>query len=184
MPFVPWNATFQRRTKTHNREAPTFSALLGTIQSAHSAVKGASQVQCKQFLLRARLKLCKNARRPVVSYPPEKLQLVDIDAERKFLWESAQNAVARRAGSTLYRGDGVRQTLVVILSGEEMGEHESPQEGFLHVIEGKIRLHGKDRSWDIAAGQLFPVPPEKHSVTALEDTVLTLTVLRQSIMNP
>lgn len=118
-----------------------------------------------------------------MSYPPEQLQLVDLDAEQEVLWEAAKNAVARRAGSTVYRGDGVRQTLVVILSGEHMAEHESPQEGFLHVLEGRVRLNGDNRSWEIAAGQLFPIPPEKHSVTALDDTVLTLTVLRQSVIN-
>lgn len=118
-----------------------------------------------------------------MSYPPEQLQLVDLNAERTVLWEAANTAVARRAGSTVYRGEGVRQTLVVILSGEQMAEHESPQEGFIHVLEGKVRMNGHDRSWEIAAGQLLPVPPEKHSVTALEDSVLTLTVLRQSVIN-
>ena len=118
-----------------------------------------------------------------MSYPPEQLQLVDLDDEREILWDAARAAVARRAGSTVYRGDGVRQTLVVIFSGEQMAEHESPQEGFVHVLEGKVRLNGDNRSWEIAAGQLLPVPPEKHSVTALEDSVLTLTVLRQSVIN-
>ena len=116
-----------------------------------------------------------------MSYPPEQLQLVDLKDEREVLRDAATNAVARRAGSTVYRGRGIRQTLVVILSGEHMAEHESPQEGFIHVLEGKVRLNGDDRSWEISAGQLFPVPPEKHSVTALEDSVLTLTVLRQEI---
>ena len=118
-----------------------------------------------------------------MSYPPAQLQLVDLNAEQEVLRDAANNAVARRAGSTVYRGDGVRQTLVVILAGEEMAEHESPQEGFVHVLEGKIRLNGDNRSWEISTGQLFPVPPEKHSVTTLEDTVLTLTVLRQSVIN-
>ena len=90
-----------------------------------------------------------------MSYPPAQLQLVDLNAEQEVLRDAANNAVARRAGSTVYRGDGVRQTLVVILAGEEMAEHESPQEGFVHVLEGKIRLNGDNRSWEISAGQLF-----------------------------
>ena len=118
-----------------------------------------------------------------MSFPPEQLQLVDLESERKILQDAARNAVARRAGSTIYRGDGVRQTLVVILKGEEMAEHESPQEGFVHVMEGKVRLKGQGRSWEIHSGHLLPLPPEKHSVLALEDSVLTLTVLRQSVIN-
>ena len=118
-----------------------------------------------------------------MSYPPKELVLVDLEAERKVLWDSAKQAMARRAGSTIYRGDGIRQTMVVLLHGAHMAEHSSPQEGFIHVLQGAIRLNGDGRSWEISAGQLLPVPPEKHSVTALQDTVLTLTVLRQAVMN-
>lgn len=118
-----------------------------------------------------------------MSYPPAELKLVDLNAEQDVLRDSAQSAVARRAGSTVYRGDGVRQTMVVILAGEHMAEHWSPQEGFIHVMEGKVLLHGRDRNWEIAAGQMLPLPPEKHSVTAVEDSTLTLTVLRQSVIN-
>lgn len=118
-----------------------------------------------------------------MSYPPAELKLVDLDAEREVLRDSARNAVARRAGSTVYRGDGVRQTMVVILAGEHMAEHLSPQEGFVHVMEGRVRLQGANREWEISAGQMLPLPPEKHSVTALEDSTLTITVLRQSVIN-
>lgn len=118
-----------------------------------------------------------------MSYPPAELKLVDLEAEREVLRDSAQHAVSRRAGSTVYRGDGVRQTMVVIMAGEHMAEHSSPQEGFIHVMEGKVRLHGDERDWEISAGQILPLPPEKHSVTAIEDSTLTLTVLRQSVIN-
>lgn len=118
-----------------------------------------------------------------MSYPPKELVLVDLEAERKVLWDSAKQPMARRAGSTIYRGDGIRQTMVVLLHGAHMAEHSSPQEGFIHVLQGAIRLNGDGRSWEISAGQLLPVPPEKHSVTALQDTVLTLTVLRQAVIN-
>lgn len=117
-----------------------------------------------------------------MSYPPEQVELIDLTLEKQQLYESARTTVARRAGTTVYRGDGVRQTLVVILAGEEMAEHESPQEGFVHVMEGKVRINGYERAWEIHSGQLLPVPPEKHSVTALEDSILTITVLRKAVM--
>ncbi len=71
-----------------------------------------------------------------MSYPPKELVLIDLNSERNALWQSANEAVARRAGSTIYRGDGIRQTMVVLLHGAHMAEHSSPQEGFIHVIEG------------------------------------------------
>src|SRR5699024_9307997 len=84
-----------------------------------------------------------------------------------------------RAGSTLYRGDGLRQTMVAIVADAEMTEHDSPAEAFIHVLEGQVTIHGDNRQWQISAGNLFPIPPEKHSVTAYQNSVFTLTVLRK-----
>ena len=86
--------------------------------------------------------------------PPETTPIGDLNDEREVLLE-AKTAVARRAGSTVYHGDGVRQTLVVTLSGEQW-PNMSPSEGFLHVLEvkyGSMVTTGPR----IAAGQLFPV---------------------------
>lgn len=113
-----------------------------------------------------------------MSNSPEELQLVDFKAEQENLMTTARRASAQRAGNTLYRGDGLRQTMVALLAGAEMTEHESPIEAFLHVIQGRVTIHGDDRKWTIEAGQLLPIPPEKHSVIAEEDSVFTLTVLR------
>lgn len=115
-----------------------------------------------------------------MSNPPEELKLVDFLGEQEILMEIARTADAKRAGSTLYRGDGLRQTMVALLAGTEMTEHVSPLEAFLHVLEGRITVHGDNRTWEIGAGELFPIPPERHSVTAKEDSVFTLTVLRQT----
>lgn len=83
---------------------------------------------------------------------------------------------------TVYHGAGIRQTMVVIRANEYMTEHHSPPEGFIHVINGSVRVDGTTLSWLIDAGHLLPVPDEKHSVTALEHTVMTLTVLRQAVV--
>ncbi len=114
---------------------------------------------------------------------PEELTRLDLNDERDALWDAAEQSGSRRAGRTVYRGDGVRQTMVVLLNGAHMAEHSSPQEGFIHVTQGAIRVDGHKRSWEIFTGQLLPVPPERHSVTALEDAVLTLTVLRQALLD-
>ena len=44
------------------------------------------------------------------------------------------------------------------------------------MLHGRIRLRG---SQDVAleAGQLYPVPQERHSVEALEDSVFILTTV-------
>lgn len=106
------------------------------------------------------------------------LTSVNIPDEQQRLMTTARTAHARRAGRTLYHGDGLRQTMVALLNGTELAEHESPLEAFLHVLQGEVVIRGDNRHWQIEAGELLPVPPERHSVTALEDSVITLTVLR------
>jgi len=114
-----------------------------------------------------------------MSHPPEELKIVDFSAEQQRLKQEAHDAPAKRAGSTLYRGDGLRQTMVAIVADAEMTEHDSPAEAFIHVLEGQVTIHGDNRQWQISAGNLFPIPPEKHSVTADQNSVFTLTVLRK-----
>jgi len=114
-----------------------------------------------------------------MSHPPEELKIVDFSAEQQRLKQEAHDAPAKRAGSTLYRGEGVRQTMVAIVAGAEMTEHDSPVEAFIHVLEGQITIHGDNRQWQISAGNLLPIPPEKHSVSADQNSVFTLTVLRK-----
>lgn len=92
----------------------------------------------------------------------------------------AQTAHARRAGRTIFHGNGLRQTMVALLEGAELAEHESPLEAFLQVLQGNVVINGDNRKWQIEAGQLFPIPPERHSLTATEESVITLTVLRDS----
>lgn len=113
-----------------------------------------------------------------MSSAPEELQLLDFNAEKERLLGLAQAAPAERAASTLYRGDGLRQTMVALLANAEMTEHESPPEAFIHVLSGEVTIHGAGRNWVVSAGELLPVPPERHSVTANNDSVFTLTVLR------
>lgn len=118
-----------------------------------------------------------------MSHPPEALEPVDFELEQRKLMDDAKTATARRAGSTIFHGDGLRLTMVALLQDAELSDHESPPEAFIHVLQGEITVNGSGRSWDISMGQLLPVPPERHSVTARTDTVLTLTVLRPAAIS-
>ncbi|GGD84666.1 cupin domain-containing protein [Microbacterium murale] len=96
------------------------------------------------------------------------------------LLTKARGTNARRAAETLYGGrDAIlRQTAMALLSGAELPEHESPPEATLQLLTGRVRLRGLNREWLLETGDLIPIPPERHSVTAVEDSVLLLTVRR------
>lgn len=108
------------------------------------------------------------------------LVVTNLAELQEVLLATARASSAQRAANTVYGGRDMllRQTAMALLAGAELGEHESPPEATLQVLYGRVRLSGADRSWEIAAGGLLPIPPERHSLTALEDSVILLSVLR------
>lgn len=97
------------------------------------------------------------------------------------LKERAAAGDAGRASDTLYGGHdkALRQTLIVLQEGHEMAEHASPGESTLLVLEGRVRLDSADESWEGGQGDLIPIPPARHSLVAIGDAVVVLTVVKQ-----
>lgn len=114
------------------------------------------------------------------THPPH-LEAVSLIALSDTLLAAARSSHSQRAAHTVFGGTGLlRQTAIALLADAELGAHESPPEASLHVLVGKVRLAGQDRHWDLSQGELVPVPPERHSVAALEDSVFLLTVRRDT----
>ncbi|MEU3310541.1 cupin domain-containing protein [Nocardiopsis sp. NPDC006832] len=106
---------------------------------------------------------------------------IDLKALAEDLLGKARGAHAHRAATTVYgdRDSLLRQTALALLKDTELAEHESPPEATLQVLTGRIRLNGHGREWELTGGEIVPIPPERHSVTALEDSVFLLSVRRE-----
>ena len=72
----------------------------------------------------------------------------------------------------------LRQTLIALTAGTSMSEHENPGEATLQVISGRVRLDSGDDHWEARVGDLLFVPPARHSLFAVEDVVVLLTVAK------
>jgi hypothetical protein len=68
--------------------------------------------------------------------------------------------------------------VLALLAGRELAEHESPSEATLHVLHGHVRLTVGDEAWDGKAGDYVAIPPQRHALQAVEDSVVMLTVLK------
>lgn len=106
----------------------------------------------------------------------------NLVTEQGALLERAREARARRAAITVYGGrDAVlRQTMIALLAGSELAEHESPPEATLHVLAGRIALIVGAREIELAAGDHIEIPHERHAVTAEADSVFLLTAIREA----
>jgi quercetin dioxygenase-like cupin family protein len=94
-----------------------------------------------------------------------------------------QLATARQSGNgrsarTVFGGQehNLRQTLLALTCGSELAEHDSPGEATLLVLQGHIRLTTPDATCDGGAGDHLVIPPTRHGLSAVEDSVVLLTV--------
>jgi len=96
------------------------------------------------------------------------------------LLDQAAGSSAHRAADTVYGGSdhALRQTLIALTAGSELDEHESPGEATLHVLRGTVELRSAGGSTTVGAGQLAPIPAERHSLSAADDSVVLLTVVK------
>ena len=74
----------------------------------------------------------------------------------------------------------LRMTVIGFAEGGQLPEHKNPGEAVLQVVRGRIRLTDATRSIEVEAGMLARIPNGVHSVTALEPSVIVLTVVSLS----
>jgi quercetin dioxygenase-like cupin family protein len=96
--------------------------------------------------------------------------------------ELALAASSGRSGHTVFGGPEhrLRQTVIALASGRMLDEHSNPGDATVHVLHGRVRLSSGGVDWDGAAGHLIAVPDATHSLEALEDSVVLLTVVNRA----
>lgn len=97
--------------------------------------------------------------------------------------EQLSHAVGHTSGRTAATVVGghehtLRQTVIALTSGSTLAEHQSPGEATVVVLLGRVRLDAGTDTWEGSAGDLLIVPDQRHSLTALEDSAVLLTVAK------
>jgi len=92
----------------------------------------------------------------------------------------AQASTSGRSASTVYGGHDhvLRQTLIAIVGGRRLDEHANPGEATVHVLHGRVTLVAANNEWSGSPGDLIIVPDSTHSLEAVEDSVVLLTVAK------
>jgi quercetin dioxygenase-like cupin family protein len=93
---------------------------------------------------------------------------------------NARRASSGRSAQTLHGGHTktLRQTLIALAGGQRLDEHENPGEATLHVLQGLVRMTAGTQTCDAAAADLLVIPDARHSLEALQDSVVLLTVAK------
>lgn len=91
---------------------------------------------------------------------------------------AAEAAESGRSSVTVYgrKGASLRQTVVALAAGRALGEHKSPGDASLYCLRGRVQLRTGDSEAELGPSDMMAVPPQRHDVTAVEPSVLLLSV--------
>jgi quercetin dioxygenase-like cupin family protein len=111
------------------------------------------------------------------------MQKLSLDALARELLGRAAGAAGGRAAQTVIGGHEkmLRQTLIAMVKDAALTEHANPGEASVHVLRGRVLLAAGGQSWEGRDGDLLIVPDSPHSLQALQDSVVLLTVAKRLV---
>jgi len=101
-------------------------------------------------------------------------------ADLNFLAQSHLDAARAsdhgRSAELLLHDGPLRQTIIALVAGTELAEHNSPSAASLQVLVGRLRVTGVETP-ALAAGEVTLLPHLRHAVLAEENSVFLLTTV-------
>jgi quercetin dioxygenase-like cupin family protein len=87
-------------------------------------------------------------------------------------------ATTKTTSSSATANPSDHQDPFALAGGRTLDEHENPGEATVHVLHGRVRLSAGHTSRDGNTGDLRTVPAARHSLEAVADSAVLLTVAK------
>jgi quercetin dioxygenase-like cupin family protein len=167
-----YEARWQPQSITFTNTPPSHARYSGANNQTHTAT--ATATSGLLVTLAGRL-----ACRPAAAvWKLEHMQKFSLDAIAREQTRKASAASSGRSAETVFGGHehALRQTVLALIAGAALSEHENPGEATIQVLRGRVRLIAGQVAWEGRTGDLLIVPDARHAVEAIEDSAILLTV--------
>lgn len=101
----------------------------------------------------------------------------DLDQLAETHLAKARTAENGRSAEILVHDGPLRQTVLALAEGVELGEHNSPPAASILVLHGRLRVTALEGDEEASAGELRVLTHHRHAVLALTDAVFLLTTV-------
>ena len=71
----------------------------------------------------------------------------------------------------------MKQTLLALIGGTSLQEHDAPTVATLQILHGRVRLVAGSTEVELATGDHTIIPAQRHHLDAMEDAVALLSVV-------
>ena len=105
-------------------------------------------------------------------------EVTNLPAAAAQLLDEARDSRSGRAARTLVPGAHapLKQSLLALVTGQSLAEHDAPTAASLHVVVGRVRLVAGSGEYSLGAGDHVAIPPVRHRLDSEDDAVVLLTV--------
>ncbi|GHA90788.1 cupin [Streptomyces termitum] len=90
---------------------------------------------------------------------------------------AARSAPHGRSAHLVLHDGVLRQTVIALIAGTALDEHNAPPAASLQVLRGRVRLTTPGWEAELAEGALRMIPKERHGLAAVNDSVVLLTAV-------
>ncbi|MYW63845.1 cupin [Streptomyces sp. SID8379] len=90
---------------------------------------------------------------------------------------AARTAAHGRSAELILHEDRLRQSVIALVEGTALEEHNAPPAAALQVLTGRVRLTAASGDVELGPSDLHAIPQERHGLLALTDTVVLLTAV-------
>lgn len=89
----------------------------------------------------------------------------------------AHRAEHGRSAYLFVRDGPLRQAVIALTAGTELGEHDAPPAASLQVLRGLVRLTTDRGDLEVPEGGIMRLPHARHGLQALHDSAVLLTTV-------